>query len=97
MNISVNTNNFSGLVDLDKVLFYTEHREKYISKGRGPDFVNAVKSLEEFMSDRTVNKNSTKNISDSEILNHLICMEFYISLQIVISEVPIKCTANIDG
>lgn len=51
----------SGLVDLDKVLFYTAHREKYISKGKGSDFHNAVKSLEEFMSDRTVNRVQTKN------------------------------------
>lgn len=54
-NVFVNTNNCSGLVDLDKVLFYTTHRAKYIPKGRGPDFVNAVKSLEEYMSDRVVN------------------------------------------
>lgn len=51
----VHTNNSSGLVDLDKVVFYTTHREKYVSKGRGSDFVNAVKSLEDYMSNRTVN------------------------------------------
>lgn len=33
-NMLVKTNNFSGLVDLDKVLFYTTHRAKYISKGQ---------------------------------------------------------------
>lgn len=91
MNIFVNTNDFSGLVDLNKVLFYTAHREKYISKGRGPDFVNAVKSLEEFMSDRTVRKNSTKRISVSFNLHGHGIIHF---ITFVISEVPIKCTAN---
>lgn len=47
-------NNYSGLVDLDKVFLYTAHREKYIAKGRGSDFIDAVKSLENYMSDRTV-------------------------------------------
>lgn len=52
---------FSGLVDLDKVLFYTAHREKYISKGKGSDFHDAVKCLEEFMSDRTVNSSNKES------------------------------------
>lgn len=67
----VNTNNFSGLVDLDKVLVYTTHRAKYIPKGRGPDFANAVKSLEEYMSDRVVN-NSTTTISVSFDMHGII-------------------------
>lgn len=57
----VNVNDFSGLVDLDKVLFYTTNREKYISKGKGTDFANAVKSLEEYMVDRKVS-NSPKTV-----------------------------------
>lgn len=47
--------NFSGLVDLDKVLLYTVNREKYIAKGRGKDFFDAVQSLDDYMSDRMVN------------------------------------------
>lgn len=55
LTFAVKMINFSGVVDLDKVFHYTAYREKYIAKGRGLDFINAVKSLEDFMSDRMVN------------------------------------------
>lgn len=34
---------FSGFVDSDKVLSYSENRAKYISKGKGASYTDAVK------------------------------------------------------
>lgn len=45
---------FSGLVDNDKIKDYAEHREKMLKKGRGAPFNNAVKQMEEYMSNRVV-------------------------------------------
>lgn len=84
--------NFSGLVDLDKVFLYTAYREKYIAKGRGSDFFNAVKSLEDYMSDRMVNV-----LNENPSLIDFISIKFaYILLQIMILDVSNKCTSNFD-
>lgn len=48
------SNIFSGIVDDCKIENYAEKREKYISKGKGNDFKEAVKHMDEYMSNRTV-------------------------------------------
>lgn len=45
---------FSGLVDVDSIKNYKEYRNTYIKKGRGKSFDNAVKHVEEYMSNRQV-------------------------------------------
>lgn len=45
---------FSGFVDSDKVVDYNDNRSKYVSKGKGFDFTEAVKKIEEYISDPVV-------------------------------------------
>lgn len=47
-------NLFSGVVDNDKIENYVEQREKYASKWENQCFKNAVKQMDEYMSDRIV-------------------------------------------
>lgn len=44
----------SGFVHKDFVVNYSENREKYIHKGRGNDYKNAVTRMEEFISEPIV-------------------------------------------
>lgn len=44
----------SGLVDSHFIKNYHEHREELTKKGRGKNFIDAVKQLEEYMSNRVV-------------------------------------------
>lgn len=41
---------FSGFVDKDKIENYSEHREKFVSKGRGTAFMNAVTQMDQYIS-----------------------------------------------
>lgn len=45
---------FSALVDLAFIKNYSSYRGQFIKKGRGNTFTNAVKELEDYMSDRVV-------------------------------------------
>lgn len=44
----------SGFVDGDMVVSYSEHRAKYVSKGKGNDFKLAVRQMDEYISDPNV-------------------------------------------
>lgn len=44
----------SGLVEADKIVDFRSQREKYASKGRGQSFIEAVKRMDEYLSDRKV-------------------------------------------
>lgn len=44
----------SGFVDHDKIECYETNRERFISKGRGLDFNDAVKKMDEFISNPSV-------------------------------------------
>lgn len=44
----------SGLVDSDKILNYTVHREKLAPKSKTRDFKDAVNQMDEYVSDRKV-------------------------------------------
>lgn len=45
---------YSGFVDRDKILDYGNNRERFVSKRRGFAFQNAVKQMDEYVSDSTV-------------------------------------------
>lgn len=45
---------YSGFVDKDKIVHYGQNRAKFISKGRGLDFKNAVTQIDEYISDPMV-------------------------------------------
>lgn len=47
---------FSGFVDNDKIESYESNRERFITKGKGLDFKDAVKKMDEFISNPTVFK-----------------------------------------
>lgn len=44
----------SGFIDQDKILNYSSHRAKLISKGKGSSFIDAVKKMDEYISDPVV-------------------------------------------
>lgn len=44
----------SGFVDLDKVMEYGTHREKFVKKGHSTSFKLAVQEMDEYMLDPTV-------------------------------------------
>lgn len=45
-----------GFVDLDKVENYSKNRLKFIAKGKGAQFADAVKKMDEYISDQMVCK-----------------------------------------
>lgn len=47
---------YSGFVDVDKILDYREHREKFIKKGRGVTFRDAIVKMDQFIANPQVNK-----------------------------------------
>lgn len=44
----------SGFIDQAKILDYRNHRAKLISKGKGSSFLDAVKRIDEYISDPVV-------------------------------------------
>lgn len=46
--------NFSGFVQRTKINDYTQNREKFVKKGRGEAFREAVKRIDEFISNPIV-------------------------------------------
>lgn len=51
---------FSGFVDIDKIENYSEHREKFVSKGRGTAFVNAVNQMDDYISHPNIFKSNAR-------------------------------------
>lgn len=47
---------YSAFVETRNVCGYFPNRDKYIKKGRGNEFTNAVKECDEFVSDPTVKR-----------------------------------------
>lgn len=45
---------FSGFIDEHYIVDYIENREKYIKKGRGRDFKDAVARMDEYIQDPLV-------------------------------------------
>lgn len=45
---------FSGFVDADKDVSYSENRNKFVSKGKGKDFKSAVMQMDEYISNPEV-------------------------------------------
>lgn len=45
---------FSGFVEPGKIEAYVENRSKYIAKGKGTAFSDAVKQMEEYIADPVV-------------------------------------------
>lgn len=45
---------FSGFVEPDKIETYIENRSKYTARGRGAVFSDAVKQMEDYISDPVV-------------------------------------------
>lgn len=45
---------FSGIIDEHYIVDYIENREKYIKKGRGRDFKDAVARMDEYIQDPLV-------------------------------------------
>lgn len=50
----LSTLNFSGFVDLDKVEDYSTNRLKFMAKGKGKAFTDAVRKIDEYSSDAMV-------------------------------------------
>lgn len=45
---------YSGFVEIGSTLSYVEHREKYVKKGRGKQFVQAVSECDQHIKDPKV-------------------------------------------
>lgn len=45
---------FSGFVDQDKIKNYQDNRDTFVSKGRGIEFMKAVKNMDEYLSNPKV-------------------------------------------
>lgn len=47
-------NFFSGMVERDKIKDYVKNREQMVKKGRGATFCEAIRQMDEFISDPNV-------------------------------------------
>lgn len=68
-----------GFVDSDKIVDYKENREKFTKKGRGFAFKDAVKKMDEFISDPVVN-----------LIKILFNKSIFIQV-FLITEIQVKC------
>lgn len=49
------TSTYSGFIDSKNIEDYVSNREKYIDRGKGIDFRNAIGKIDDFVSDPEVN------------------------------------------
>lgn len=51
---SFNNHFNSGVVDEEKIADYTSNREQFRAKGKSPDFKNAIRQMDEYISNPSV-------------------------------------------
>ncbi|XP_055308290.1 hepatoma-derived growth factor-related protein 2-like [Sitodiplosis mosellana] len=74
-----------GFVDSDKIFGYSEHRAKYVSKGKGVGFVDAVHKIDEYILDPVKYKSNACVLIDQVVIKTERDVE---------NTLGIKCEAN---